>query len=121
MRCGRARLGRRREWAWRYVLPRFGFVGCKTAFSGAGRLEVEILPQPGQAAFATEAGLLVAAERRTRIELIERVAPDNARGQALRGIERELPARGPDARAQAVRQIVGAFDRLVGRAKGHDR
>src|SRR6202162_2498748 len=81
----------------------------------------QIIAQAGQAAFAAETGFLVAAERRRRIELVEGVAPDHAGLHPRSGIHPELPARRPNPGTQTVGQIVGAFDRFVGRAEGHNR
>src|SRR6266487_2288436 len=72
------------------------------------------------AALAAEARLLVAAEGRRRVELVERIRPDDT-GLHLRGDLEDLGALvGPDARREAVRDVVGLFDRLFRSAERHD-
>src|SRR4051812_3063165 len=64
-------------------------------------------PQPGRPALAAEAALLVAAERRGRVEVVVGVLPDDARLQRGRNLERLGALVGPDARRQPVLRVVG--------------
>ena len=70
------------------------------------------------AALTAVAGLLVAAERRGGVELVERVGPHDARPQLVRHPEDPAALLGPDARRQPVRRVVGLRDRLAGGAEG---
>src|SRR5437867_2044308 len=73
------------------------------------------------AALATEAGLLVPAERRRWIEAVERVRPHHPCTQTLRHPEDARALLGPDTCAEAVRRVVPLLDRLLGRAEGEHR
>src|SRR5262245_56717759 len=73
------------------------------------------------AALATEARLLVAAERRARVEAVVGVRPHDARPKPLRHPEDPRSLLRPDARAQSVRRVVRLLDRLLGSAEGEDR
>ena len=76
---------------------------------------------PWQPALAAEARLLVAAERRRRVEPVERVRPDDAGAQSLRHPEDARALLRPDAGAEAVRRVVRLLDRLLGRAERQHR
>ena len=79
---------------------------------------------PAGAALAAEAALLVAAERRRRVELVVRVLPHDAGLQAARHGQRARALVGPHAGGQAVGARVGLLDRLGLRAERqhrHDR
>src|SRR4051794_41838400 len=69
------------------------------------------------AALAAEARLLVAAERRGRIEAVERVGPDDARAQRARHPEDARALLRPDAGREAVGRVVGLVDGLLRRAE----
>ena len=73
------------------------------------------------AALAAVAGLLVAAERRRRVEAVEGVRPDHAGAQLVGDGEDLRPLVAPDARRQAVRRVVRLGDRLGRRAEGQHR
>src|ERR687888_467268 len=85
----------------------------------AGQLEVRL--EPVAAALAAEAGLLVAAERRGRVEAVVRVRPDDAGAQAFGHPENARALLRPDARAEAVRRVVRLLDRFLRCAEGEDR
>src|ERR671925_2372419 len=71
---------------------------------GPGRsLEPQVGLEAVQSAFAPEAGLLVAAEGRARVEAVVRVRPDDAGAQPLRHPEDARPLLRPHARGQPVR------------------
>src|SRR4030095_14024844 len=81
----------------------------------------DVRAQTVHAALAAEAGLLVAAERRRGVELVERVRPDDA-GAHLRGDLEDLGSLvGPDTGGEAVRNVVRLLDGLLGRAARHHR
>src|SRR5687768_15477955 len=80
-------------------------------------VEVQVRLEPVEAALAAEARLLVAAERRRRVEAVERVRPDDARAQSLRHPEDARALLRPDARREAVGRVVGLLDRLLRRAE----
>src|SRR5204862_4294469 len=61
----------------------------------------------------------VPAEWTRRIELVVRVRPDHAGAQLADHLENLAPLVGPNAGAQSVRSIVGAFDRLLRCAECH--
>src|SRR4051794_25391858 len=94
--------------------------GSRSATEGLRLREVEIWLQPVPAALAAEAGLLVAAERRARVEAVERVRPDDAGAKTLRHPEDARALLRPDAGAEPVRRVVRLLDRLVRRAEGED-
>ena len=64
------------------------------------------------AALAAEPGLAVAAERRRRVEPVERVRPDHPGPQPRRQPARQRPALGPDPGRQPVAGAARPFDRL---------
>src|ERR671920_545847 len=84
------------------------------------RSDIEVRLQAVAAALAAEARLLVAAERRGRVELVERVGPDDARTELVRDGEDPRTLLRPDPRRQAVRGVVGLGDRLVRGAEAED-
>src|SRR5436853_5105476 len=94
--------------------------GSRSATEGLRLLEIEIWLQPVPPALAAEARLLVAAERRARVEAVERVRPHDAGAQPLRHPEDARAFLRPDAGAQAVWRVVRLLDRLLGRAEGED-
>ncbi len=65
--------------------------------------------------------LLVAAERRGRVEAVVRVRPDHAGAQALRHREDPRALLRPDAGREPVRRVVRLLDRLVRRAERQHR
>src|SRR3954468_19449704 len=97
------------------------FTGRRSATPGLAVLELQVRLEPVQAAFAAEARLLVAAERRRRIEAVERVRPHDAGAHALRHPEDAGALLRPDPGAQPVRRVVRLLDRLVGRAERQHR
>src|SRR5215210_995130 len=86
-----------------------------------GAVEVDVGLEAVQAALAAEAALLVAAERRGRIEAVVGVRPDHARAQALRQREDARALLGPHARREAVRRVVRFLDRFVRGAERQHR
>src|SRR5207244_9003297 len=68
-----------------------------------------------------EAGLLVAAERRGRIEAVEGVRPDDARPHALGHPQDSRALVRPHAGGKAVRRVVRLLDCLIRRAEGEYR
>src|SRR5262245_12273971 len=88
---------------------------------GQGAAEAQVGAQALAATLAAEARLLVAAERRRRVEAVERVVPDDAGTQALGEPQDARALVGPDAGRQAVARVVGLLDRLLGRAEGQHR
>src|SRR5436190_16147229 len=96
------------------------FTGRRSATPSLAVLELQVRLEPVQAAFAAEARLLVAAERRRRVEAVERVRPHDAGAQPLRHPEDARAFLRPDAGAQAVWRVVRLLDRLLGRAEGED-
>src|SRR5687767_1164042 len=69
--------------------------------------DIEVRLQAVAAALAAVTGLLVAAERRGRVELVERVGPDHAGPELVRDREDPRALLGPDAGGQPVRRVVG--------------
>src|SRR5215208_5454475 len=72
-------------------------------------------------ALAAEAGLPVAAERRSRVEAVVGVRPDDTRAQPLRHPQDPRPLLRPHARREPVRGVVRLLDRLVWRAEREHR
>src|SRR5881275_2997559 len=91
--------------------------GRRSATEGLRVLEPQIRLEPVQAALAAEARLLVAAERRRRVEAVERVRPDDAGAQLVRHPEDARALLRPDAGAEAVRRVVRLLDRFLRRAE----
>src|ERR1022692_229404 len=73
-----------------------------------------------EAAFAPKAALFIAAERRRRVELVERVSPDDTRAQLRGDLEILAAFVGPDPGRETIRSVVGFFHRLVGRPECED-
>src|SRR4051794_5109188 len=92
--------------------------GRRSATERLDRLEGQVWLEPVPSAFATEAGLLVAAERRSGVEAVVRVRPDDARAQAARHREDPRPLLRPHARTETVRRVVRLLHRLVRCAEG---
>src|SRR5688572_28709888 len=85
------------------------------------RVELEVRLEAVLAALAPVAGLLVAAERRRRVEAVVGVRPDDAGAQLLRHPEDARALLRPDTGAEAVRRVVRLLDRLLGRAERKHR
>src|SRR4051812_30553885 len=79
---------------------------------------LSVIHQTLPSAFATEARLLVAAERRGRIELVESVRPNHTRLEQRTHLENPRALVGPNTGRQSVHGVVGFFDGLLERAKG---
>src|SRR5207253_8458803 len=95
--------------------------GSRSATPALRVVEAEIRLEPVEAALAAEARLLVAAERRRRVEAVVRVRPHDAGAQLLRHPQDPRALLGPDAGGQAVRRVVRPLDRLVRRAERQHR
>src|SRR5712692_9472239 len=83
-----------------------------------GSLELQIGLEPVAAAFAAEAGLLVAAERRGRVEAVVRVRPDHPGAEPLGHPQDARALLRPYPRREPVRCVVRLLDRLLGGAEG---
>src|SRR3954471_13670676 len=94
--------------------------GSRSATERLRLLEVQVGLEPVPAALAAEARFLVAAERRARVEAVERIGPDDAGAEPLRHPEDARALLRPDAGAQPVRRVVRLFDRLLGGAERQD-
>src|SRR3954449_762300 len=81
------------------------------------RRSLEVAGEPVTPALAAVSGLLVAAEGRRRVELVERVGPDDAGPELVRDLEDARALLGPDAGRQAVGGVVRLRDGLVGGAE----
>src|SRR5579884_3982074 len=81
----------------------------------------QVLMQPVDATLAPKTGFPVATERRTRIELVERIAPHHPRAHVLSNVHVLTTLVRPNAGRQTVRRIVRLFYGFVGRAEGQDR
>src|SRR5579871_6330554 len=79
---------------------------------GAPR-HVEVGLEAVPAAFPAEPGFLVAAERRRRVEPVERVRPDHPGPQPGRDPQDQRPLLRPYPGGQAVRGVVGLLHRLA--------
>src|SRR5215216_1947136 len=77
--------------------------------------ELGVIEQPLPPAFAAEAGFLVAAERRGRIEFVEGVRPDDAGLELHAHLQDSRTLVGPHPGAQSVRRVVRLLDRLLDR------
>src|SRR5205085_10408842 len=84
-------------------------------------VELQVRLEPVPAALTAEAGLLVAAERRGRIEAVERVRPHHAGPQPLRHPEDARALLRPDAGREPVGGVVRLLDRLLRGAEGQRR
>src|SRR5688572_28502155 len=82
------------------------------------RVELEVRLEAVLAALSAVARLLVAAERRRRVEAVVRVRPDDSRALLLRHPEDARALLRPDAGAEAVRSVVRLLDCLLRRAEG---
>src|SRR5262245_10687836 len=94
--------------------PDAGFGSVAVAFAvrlalaaGRARSVGKIGLQAVPATLAAVSGLLVATERRGRVELVEGVRPHHARAQLVGDGEDPRPLLRPDAGRQAVRRVVG--------------
>src|SRR5215210_1259965 len=95
---------------------------CTSSGPAAARsLELHVGLETVEAALAAEAGLLVAAERRGRVEAVVGIRPDDACAEALGHREDPRALLGPDTRRETVRRVVRLLDGLVRRAEGEDR
>src|SRR6185295_7920419 len=92
----------------------------RSATGGLHPVERQIGLEPVPSTLATEAGLLVAPERRRRVEAVVRICPDDAGLEALRHPEDPRALLRPDARRKTVRRVVRLLDRFVGRAERED-
>src|SRR6476661_1149168 len=95
--------------------------GSRSATVWLRSVEVDVRLEPVASAFAAEAGFLVAAERRRRVEPVEGVRPHDARAQTLGHPEDARAFLGPDPGAQAVRRVVRLLDRFLWRAERDHR
>src|SRR2546421_2340689 len=95
--------------------------GRRSAMWDLGAVEVEVRLEAVASARPAEARLLVAAERRARVEAVVRVGPHDPRAQALGHPQDAGTLLGPHARAQAVRRVVRLLHGLLGSAEGEDR
>src|SRR5260370_552197 len=87
------------------ALVRVGFAPRAASF-----LPGKVGLQTVAAALTAVARLLVAAERRRRVELVERVRPDDAGAQLIGDLEDARALFRPDAGGQPVRRVVGLLD-----------
>src|SRR6476620_11838752 len=95
--------------------------GSRSATVRLRSVEVDVWLQPVASAFAAEAGFLVAAEGRRRVESVEGVRPHDARAQTLGHPEDARAFLSPDPGTQAVRRVVRLLDRLFCCADGEHR
>src|SRR3954471_2787280 len=95
--------------------------GSRSATVWLRSVEVDVRLQPVASALAAEAGLLVAAERRGRVEPVEGVRPHHASPQTFGHPEDARAFLRPDPGAQSVRCVVRLLDRFLGRAEGQHR
>src|SRR3954447_20181142 len=95
--------------------------GSRSATVRLRSVEVDVRLQPVASALAAEAGFLVAAERRGRVEPVEGVRPHDARAQTLGHPEDARALLRPDPGAQSVWRVVRLLDRFLRRAEGEDR
>src|SRR5436305_9404541 len=96
------------------------FTGRRSATERLRLLELQVRLESVQPALSAEAGLLVAAERRARVEPVEGVRPDDAGAEPLRHPEDTRSLLRPDAGAQPVRRVVRLLQCLLGSAEGED-
>src|SRR5947208_16756812 len=94
--------------------------GSRLATERLRAVQLEVRLEPVAPALAPEAGLLVTAERRRRVEPVVRIRPDDAGAQPLCHPEDPRALLRPDAGAEAVRRVIGLLDGLVRRAEGQD-
>src|SRR5262245_2936289 len=93
----------------------------RSATDGLRPIEREIRLQPVPAALAAEARFLVATERRSRIEAVVCVRPDDSGLEPLRHPENPRALLRPHAGGEAVRGVVRLLDCLLRRAEGEHR
>src|SRR3712207_50764 len=82
-----------------------------------GTVRLQAVP----AALAAVTGLLVAAERRGRVELVERVRPDDARAEPVGHPQDPRALLGPHPCGEPVGAVVRLLDRLLRRPEGQHR
>src|SRR3954452_2874611 len=82
------------------------------------RRSLEVAGQPVAAALAAVAGLLVAAEGRRRVELVERVRPDHPGAELVGDREDARALLRPDAGREPEGGVVGLRDGLVRGTEG---
>src|SRR3954468_13638467 len=82
-----------------------------------GKVRLQAVP----AALTAVTGLLVSAERRRRVELVERVGPHHSGAQLVGHGEDQRALLGPDAGRQTVRRVVRLLDGLVRGPEGEYR
>src|SRR6185369_15157740 len=92
------------------------FAGALVAFL-VGKVSLQTLA----ATFPAVPGFLITAERRRRVELVERVGPDHSGAQLVGDRQDPRTLLGPDTGTQAVRGVIGLLHRLGRRAEGEDR
>src|SRR3984885_2559928 len=80
--------------------------------------DIEVGLQPVPATFPAVPGFLVAAERRGRVELVERVGPHHAGAQPVGDGEDPGALLGPDSGGQPVRRVVRLLHRLPRSTEG---
>src|SRR4026208_354082 len=85
------------------------------------RSAIEVGPQPVAAALAAVARLLVAAERRRRVEAVERVGPHHAGAQLVGHPEDARALVGPHPGGEPVGSVVGLLDGLLRRTEREHR
>src|SRR5216683_5495451 len=73
------------------------------------RLHLGVIRQSIFTAFAPNSGLLVAAERRSRVEHVVAIHPHGARAHAVRDGMRLGDVLGPDRRRESIHALVGAL------------
>src|SRR3954454_16573279 len=95
--------------------------GRRSATEGLRLVEGAVRLEPMQSALAAEAGLLVTAERRCRVEAVERVGPHDTGAQLLRHPQDPRALVRPYAGRQAVRRVVRLLDRLGRRPERQHR
>src|SRR3954453_2685865 len=84
------------------------------------RRSLEVAGEPVTPALAAVSGLLVATEGRRRVELVERVGPDDAGAQLVGDLENAGALLRPDPGRQPVGGVVRLGDCLVRGAEGED-
>src|SRR3954470_20624485 len=79
-----------------------------------------VIHQSLPSAFATESGFLVATKRRRRIELVERVRPNDTSLEQRTHLENPRALVGPYSRRQSVHRVVGLLDGLFESTESQD-
>ena len=67
-----------------------------------------------------KSALFVTAEGTGGIEFVVGIRPNHAGTQFVHDLENLAAFVGPNAGAQTVRRVIGAFDRFIRRAESHD-